>query len=428
MTVAGPLDGVRVIEFSTAWAGPFAGRSLAFLGADVIKIEAPGRPDHWRGTATGGAPLYYPDGEPGADAQNRNVLFNSQNMGKSSVAIDLKAPGALEVVHDLIRRADVLIANFAPGVLDRLGVGWEIASKVNPRLIHVEMPAFGPGGPMSRHWGMGKTMEPAAGMTALMGYDEESPVLTGPAYLDPTGGLNATAAVVTALELRQRTGKGVRIEVPQVEAGSHWIGEFVLEQVETGHTWTPNGNRAPGFAPHNAYPCVGEDAWVVIAVADDDAWNALCEEMERSDLAALFPSIESRDQHADEIDAYISRWTAMFDRAELAHRLQRAGVPAAPVLDPIEVAKDPALSDAGMVVTLDHPAVGRHNYSSVAYRLSRTPGAYDRPAPLFGQHNDAVLGELLGYDAPRISQLRDAGVIADHPTGDYDLADAKRVT
>lgn len=411
--MTGPLAGIRVLEFTTAWAGPFAGRCLGYLGADVIKVEAPSHPDSWRGTRAGGAPFYYPDLDPGDDPQNRNVLFNSQNLDKRSLALDLKAAGSAEVMSDLAATADVVLANFTPGVLDRLGAGYAALSAVNPRIIVVEMPAFGPGGPMSAHQGMGKTMEPASGMTALMGYADGTPVLTGPAYMDPTGGLNAVAAVVTALELRARTGVGTRVEVPQVEAAAHWIGEYVLEQLETGTTWRPDGNAAAGFAPHDAFPARGEDQWIAIAVADDNQWHTLCTLMAR-------PGLTTADRAGPEAHDAVAAWTSTQDKTALAHTLQDNGIPAAPVLSGGEIATSRAVRDADLVVTLDHPRAGRHDYGALGFRHERTPGGHRRPAPLFGQHNDTVLAGLLGYDEDRIAHLRATGAIADRPTADTD--------
>ena len=422
MTAGGPLAGVRVLEFTTAWAGPFAGRCLAYLGADVIKIEAPGHPDSWRGTRSGGAPIYYPESTPGEDPQNRNVLFNSQNIDKRSLALDLKRPEAMQVMHDLVRVSDVVLANFTPGVLDRLGIGRRDLARINDRVIVVEMPAFGPGGPSSSHQGMGKTMEPAAGMTALMGYPDGTPVLTGPAIMDPIGGLNAVAAVVSALELRERTGRGSAVVVPQVEAAASWIGEYLLEQAETGTTRAPDGNHVPDAAPHGAYPCAGDDEWIAIAVRDDAQWRALCDVLDAPDLAAdpAFGSLDGRLAAQEVLDDVLAELTRPHDKTALAERLQAAGVPAAPVLGGGEIARSPAMREAGMLVDLDHAAVGRRTYSALAFRHSRTPGAHRRAAPLFGEHNDEVLRDLLGYDAERVAELRRAAAVADAPTADTD--------
>ncbi|TDC91336.1 CoA transferase, partial [Actinomadura sp. 7K507] len=426
---AGPLAGVRVLEFTTAWAGPFAGRCLAYLGADVIKVEAPGHPDSWRGPRSGGAPIYYPDSVPGPDPQNSNMLFNSQNIDKRSIGLDLKQPGAMDVMHDLVRRSDVLLANFTPGVLDRLGVGRRDLARVNDRIIVVEMPAFGEGGPSSSHQGMGKTMEPAAGMTSLMGYPDGTPVLTGPAIMDPTGGLNAVAAVVSALELRERTGHGAGVVVPQVEAAASWIGEYILEQVETGSTWVPDGNHVADAAPHGAYPCAGDDEWIAIAAHDDRQWRALCAALGAHGLAEdpAFHRLTDRQAAQELLDDVLSELTGAHDKTTLAERLQAAGVPAAPVLGGDEIAGSPAMRECGMLVDLDHAAVGRRTYGALGFRHSRSAGSHRRAAPLFGEHNDEVLRNLLGYDAEDLAALRGAGVVADAPTADTDTPRVSRV-
>lgn len=427
--MTGPLDGVRVLEFTTAWAGPFAGRCLAYLGAEVVKIEAPGHPDSWRGTRAGGAPVYYPDLTPGENPQNRSMLFNSQNLDKRSLALDLKSTGATTVMHDLVRRSDVVLANFTPGVLDRLGIGYRQLEQINDQIIVVEMPAFGPGGPSSGHQGMGKTMEPAAGMTAMMGYADGTPVLTGPALMDPTGGLNAVAAVVSALELRERTGRGSKVLVPQVEAAANWIGEFLLEQAETGSTWTPAGNQVPDAAPHGAYPCAGDDQWIAIAVQHDNQWRRLCRTLGATELAEnpTFAQHSGRLEAQGELDAMLAALTCRHGKVELAESLQAAGVPAAPVLDGREIALSPAMTQAGMLVELDHAAVGRHSYGALAFRHSRTPGSHRRAAPLFGEHNDEVLSDFLGYDAEYIAKLRRNEVVADRTTADTDTPHLSRV-
>jgi crotonobetainyl-CoA:carnitine CoA-transferase CaiB-like acyl-CoA transferase len=244
--------------------------------------------------------------------------------------------------------------------------------------------------------------------------------------MDPTGGLNAVAAVVSALELRERTGRGCRAEVAQVEAAAHWIGEYVLEQVDTGRTWRPGGNHVADAAPHDAFPCRGDDQWIAIAVTDDRQWRALCEEMRRADLAAdpRYATAAARSHHRAGLDDAIRTWTRPQDNRELAERLQRAGVPAAPVLDGAGIAADPAMWTAGLVAELDHPRVGRRAYSTLGFRHTRTPGGHRRAAPLFGEHNDAVLHDLLGYDPERIARLRRAAVIADRPTADTETPPA----
>jgi crotonobetainyl-CoA:carnitine CoA-transferase CaiB-like acyl-CoA transferase len=413
----GPLSGLRVIDLTTAWAGPFAGRSLAHLGAEVIKIDAPSHTDSWRGAPEGGAARHYPDGDPGKHPWNRCVLFNTQGQGKLSLGLDLKVAGAREILLGLAEACDVLIANFTPGVLDRLGIGYHALGARNPRIVVVEMPAFGPGGPDSDHQGMGKTMEAACGMAALMGYGEGPPVLTGPAYLDPIGGLSAVGATLVALRHRDETGNGCRVEVPQTEVGAHWIGEHVLLQAETGRSWQPDGNAAADAAPHDAYPCRGDDEWIAIAIGTDEHWRALCQAMRRPDLALSprYSALPGRARHRHELDAIITRWTKQFSKHELAARLQATGVPAAPVNSGADVARDTVLLETGFIRQLDHPEAGRHAYPGLSYQLERSPGGISAAAPCFGQHNEPVLHDILGIRAETIAELQRTGAIANQP-------------
>jgi crotonobetainyl-CoA:carnitine CoA-transferase CaiB-like acyl-CoA transferase len=414
---AGPLAGLRVIDMTTAWAGPFAARSLAHLGAQVIKIDAPSHPDSWRGASDGGAPRHYPEGEPGTRPWNRCVLFNTQGQGKLSLGLDLKLAGARDVFLQLADVSDIVIANFTPGVLERLGIGYATLAARNPRIVLVEMPAFGPGGPDSGHQGMGKTMEAACGMAALMGYGDGTPVLTGPAYLDPIGGLSAVAAALVALHWRDATGRGSRVEVPQTEAGAHWIGEHVLLHAEAGVSLPPAGNRVAYAAPHDAYPCQGTDEWIAIAITEQAQWRALCAVMARPDLgdSARYQTAAGRNRHRRELSECIAAWTRQFGKHELAAMLQAAGVPAAPVNNGADVSADPVLLQTGFIRALQHPEAGRHAYPGLSYQLARTPGGISKAAPCFGEHNDPVLRDILGLPGDQIAALKRTGAVTDRP-------------
>ncbi|HEY6479626.1 MAG TPA: CoA transferase, partial [Streptosporangiaceae bacterium] len=413
----GPLAGLRVLDFTTAWAGPFTTRSLAFLGAQVIKIEPPAKLDSWRGAVRGGVRERFPDLDPGERPYNRSTLFNTQSHDKLSLALDVTRPGGRDVVLALARDADLVVANFSSGVLDRLGVGYADLSAVNPRISVIEMPAFGAGGPAAKHVGMGLTMEAATGMTGLMGYGDGRPAVTGGTYLDPIGGLHGAAAALIALYQRNSAGRGSKIEVAQTEAAAHWIGEFFLERLNAGPQWAPHGNRVPYAAPHDAYPCAGEDEWVAVAVRDDGEWKRLAAVIGRDDLASdpAYASAARRAQHQDELRPAIAGWTSGRPKAEAAALLQAAGVPAAPVSNGRDIAGDPGLRAAGFLVPLEHPEAGRHEYPGLAFGLGRTPGALRSPAPCFGEHNRFVLSELLGLDDAAIAELYAAGAVADQP-------------
>ena len=415
----GPIEGLRVLDLTTAWSGPFAARSLAFLGAEVIKIDAPSHMDSWRGAVEGGRRDWYPDKETGDRPWNRCVLFNTQGQGKLSFGLDLKVEGALDAFLRLAAESDVLISNFTPNVLERLGIGYETLRQVNPRIIVVEMPAFGPGGPDSRHQGMGKTMEAAAGMAAHMGYGEGVPALTGPAYLDPIGGLSAVAATMMALHRRDALGEGCRVEVPQTEASLHWIGDIVLHQADADFTLTPFGNAVDYAAPHDAFRTKGEDEWIVIAVQNSEQWFTLCDLMGRSDLrhSVQYLDVDSRNRHWLEIYEAISTWTAHFDKNELATTLQIVGIPAAPVLNGSEVATNEALASSGFIKQLAHPEAGVRDYPTLSYFFDRTPGGVERAAPCFGEHNETILRDLLSFSDEQIDKLIKSGAVAVGPVG-----------
>jgi crotonobetainyl-CoA:carnitine CoA-transferase CaiB-like acyl-CoA transferase len=408
---------VRVLDLTTAWAGPMATRCLAFLGADVIRVENPIRIDSWRGVVWGGDAASYPDGDPGPRPYNRNYRFNAVNTDKRSIALDLRRPQAREIALQLALRCDVVTANFSDGVLDRLGLGYAQLSARRPDIIVVEMPAYGSGGTLTNFLGMGNTMEAMAGMTVMMGYGDGVPRMTGTFYLDPMGGLHAAAAVLTALAHRRRTGRGQHIEVAQREAALHWAGELLLQQIENGDAFEPDGNMVPDAAPHDAYPCLGDDEWVAIAVSSDEQWWALAEVIGRPDLASdpRFAAFPERWRNRELLSEPLTAWTSRMRKGEAASVLQARGVPAAPVDHGGDIASSRYLQERGFFAALPHPEAGTHSYAGLAFRLHDTPGGMRTAAPCFGQHNDEVLAELLGFKPEQVAELERAGVLVSAP-------------
>jgi crotonobetainyl-CoA:carnitine CoA-transferase CaiB-like acyl-CoA transferase len=262
-----------------------AGRILAFLGAEVIHVESATRLDSWRQHGQVFNAYRYPRDGKGERPWNRVAQFNSQNVNKLSLTLDLKLPGGKDVMLKLLAKSDVLLSNFTPGTLARLGLSYDDLKVIRPDIIVAEMPAFGLAGPMAHGPAIGPTMEMAAGMASMIGFPGRPPTTTGPTYLDPMGAFHGAAAVLTALLHRRRGGGGQHVEIPQVEAAMHYIGEHILHAIATEQDPQPMGNRVSDAAPHGMFPAGGDDQWITIAVRDDAEFRALCDVMECPDLA-----------------------------------------------------------------------------------------------------------------------------------------------
>jgi crotonobetainyl-CoA:carnitine CoA-transferase CaiB-like acyl-CoA transferase len=412
-----PLEGLRVIELTTAWAGPMSGRVLAYLGAESIHVEAPNRVNSWRLNKDRPNPVNFPDMQPGERWYDRSFLFNSQNVNKLSCILNLKTEGGRDTLRRLVAQSDVLICNFRPGTLKKLGVDYESLTAIKPDIIVAELPAFGVHGPMSGYAALGPTMEMAAGMSAMIGYPGGQPEVTGPSYLDPIGGFNAAAAILTALIHRQQTGEGQYVEVPQVEAAMQLIGAEILKAGETGDDPAPNGNRVTFASPHDAFPTRGEDQWVAIAALDETQWRTLCQVMQQPELAddSRFSDLSRRRDNEDELTRIIAGWTASQDKHALAAKLQASGIAAAPVQTPKDLAEDPYLAHRGFFTELEHPDAGRHRHPSLPMHLSATPGAQLRSAPPFGWHNRHVLESILKLSPEEVATIEASDAMGTQP-------------
>lgn len=416
---AGPLSGIKVLDVTTAWAGPFVGRVLAALGADVVHVEAAKRMDLWRGGLTGENPRRYPDGVLGERPYDRTVLFNSQNLNKRSLCIDIKRPGGREALQAAGANADVIVSNFTPGTLARMGLDYEALKAVNPGLIFVEMPAFGIDGPMARLSALGPSMEFASGMSSFIGYGDGAPTATGPAYLDPIGGYNGAAAILTALHQRGRTGRGQYIEISQVEAAMPLIGGLVLASLENDEPPAPQGNRQNSSIIHDAFRCQGIEEWVAISIHGETEWQALAGLMGRDDLAGLeLATTAQRQTQSALLHDAVAEWAATRDKHWIAPRLQRAGIAAAPVCHGKDVALDPHLHATGFFEEIEHPEAGLRPYQGLPFRFAVTGLPKLKPAPMLGQHTDEVLREWAGLGEAELAELAASGTTTNDPYRD----------
>jgi crotonobetainyl-CoA:carnitine CoA-transferase CaiB-like acyl-CoA transferase len=332
--------------------------------------------------------------------------------------LDTKKPGGLATMRRLIARSDVVLCNFTAGTLARMGLGYDQLRAQQPGIIVAEMPAFGAGGLMSHATAIGPSMEMAAGMAGMIGYRGGLPEVTGPTYPDPIGAYHGAAAVLTALIHRQRTGNGQHVEIPQVEAAMHYIGEHIIAALVTGTDPEPDGNRVGHAAPHDAYPAAEQDQWLTIAVTSDAEWRALCQVIGAPDLASdpRYATLANRLPNQDSLYQTIARWTRQHDKHHAAEVLQAAGVPAAPVNGGKDGAESAYLKARGWFTELDHPDVGRVAHESLPFHFSRTPGGQRFAAPCLGQHTKAILSDIVGLLDAEIADLASTGTIAADPT------------
>ena len=415
-----PLRNYRILDLSRIWAGPYCTKLMADLGAEVIKMESLSVYDSHRGPVSPARGIAaYPDGEPGEEPWNRNGWFNCLHMSKYGITLELTTDEGRRVFEQLVSISDALIENFRQGSLERLGYDYAELRKHRPDLIYVSMPAFGNTGPWKGYLGYGIGQEQLSGMAHLTGYPNDGPMKSGINHGDPITGSHAAGVLLAALWRRRRTGKGMYIDASQQESSVALMGGELLAYQMTGEEPERIGNRSRWYAPCNTYPCAGEDRWITIAASNDREWESLASEIEVPGLScdAKFATSEARLAHQDELDAVIAEWTRGRDAFELTERLQRAGVPAGPVLRGPDLLSDRHYAERGTFVTVDHPQVGPRQYPGLPWKMSKTPGEVRSPAPTLGQHNRQIYGGLLGMRVDQIEALEARGVIGAKPTG-----------
>jgi len=399
-----PLAGIRVADFTWVWAGPFCTLQLAHLGAQVIRVET--------STRVCGTRLLPPwaDGEFGI---NRSGYFNQYNQGKLSLALDLKQPEAVEIAKRLVAESDVVCENFAAGVMDRMGLGYDVLRRIKPDLVMIALSGYGATGPESHYVSYGPAQVPLSGLSSLTGYRDWPPMHVGISYGDPNGGLHGAVAVLAALHHRARTGQGQYIDMSQQETSIAVLAEGVAEYTMNGVQPPRDGNRDPQMAPHGVFRCTGHERWVAIAVRNDAEWGRCARAMGAPALAAdpRFVTLAGRKENEDALEALIGAWTASRSPEEVVATLQAAGIPAFTSMSNRDLSEDPQLKASGFFVSLPHPEVGVRQHAGIPWRMSRTPTEVRRAAPCLGEHTDYVMREILGYTPEEISRLREAKVL-----------------
>lgn len=401
-----PLDGLRVLDFTAVWAGPFGTQILAHLGAEVIRIETTARTP----CVTRLLPPFADD-QPGP---GRAGYFNQYNQGKRSILLNLAKPEAVELGYDLVKRCDVVTDNFSAGVMDKLGFGYEKLRSLKPDIIQISMSGYGQSGPFRKYLGYGPPASALSGLFWLTGYAGGEPSEIGVSYPDPNAGLMGAYAVVAALLHRDLTGEGQYIDQSQWEAVLAHMAEGLLEWDTNQREPARRGNHHRWMAPHETYKARGDDdKWVSIAVGSEEEWRALCQAMGQPALAGdgRFRSADLRKKNEAALDETITTWTRERDRWEVAETLQRAGVAAFPSMSNKDLAEDPHLTERGYLVRLEHPVVGPRIHAGIPWKMSETPCEVRHAAPLPGADTDEVFRTLLGFSPQKIAELRKAEII-----------------
>lgn len=395
------LEGVRVIDLSWVGAGPYGSQLLAFLGADVIKIESAGRPDLFRRST-----------RPGSEGPDQSSRFNCVNLNKRSVQLDLSTPRGRELLLALVERSEVVVENFRPGVLDRLGLGFDALNTANPSIVLASLSAAGQSGPDAMTPGYASVFNAMGGLGAESGYPDGPPVEVRDS-VDFRVGAALALGVLLALVRCRRTGEGEWVDVSARESIASLVGESFVELALTGQSHGRGANRREGFAPHDVYRAGGDDRWLAIAVDGDASWASLCEVMEEPQLATdqRFSTVADRSEHLAALDTIVGAWAAKQDADDAARRLSRAGVAASSANRGRDLIADPDILARGILREIEHPVLGSQWIAAAPWRdVSGDPDAIRR-SPLLGEHTREVFEEVLGIEPAELDELERSAVL-----------------
>ena len=398
------LEGVRIADFCWLWAGAYATGLLAFLGAEVIKIESMARADPSRMmTLTIGQAF---------EGMDHSPVFNSINLNKLSVKLNLKQHKGVELAKKIIQISDVVTQNMRPGAMDKMGLGYETLREVKPDIIMLSSSSFGAEGPLRRYGGYAPSFAAYSGLTHLTGYSDGPPnPMTG--STDLMSAATSAFAVLAALNHRQHTGQGQHIDLSSVESLAVFTGDALMDYSMNGRVRSRRGNQDDIMAPHNCYRCRGDDKWVSIAVSTEAEWQAFCQVMGNPDWTRdeKFSDAYGRWKYQEELDRLVTEWTVNYTHYEVTGMLQKVGVAAMPSFSNQEIFSDPHFKERKLAVEVEHPTMGKQVVLGAPWKLSQTPAEVTKASPVMGENNEYVFGELLGLSSNEIKQLMDEQVI-----------------
>ena len=391
------LDGVKVIDFSRILAGPYCTMILADLGAEVVKVEEPTAGDEARGV--------------GPFLNGVSAYFVSLNRGKKSVALNLKDPRGRDCARELIARADVLVENFRPGTMDRLGLGYETVMNRNPRLVYAACSGFGQTGPYRTRGAYDMVIQGMGGVMSITGEPGGRPLKTGPAIGDLAGGLFTAIGILAALRARHQTGEGQMVDIGMLDCQVALLENAIIRHTTTGEVPGPLGARHPSIAPFEAFEA--KDGYVIFAVGTSH-WERFCRVIGREDLLedSRFVTNALRAEHHGALHPVIAEASRTKTVREWMEAMEQAGIPCGPINTIDRVVADPQVQAREMIRTVHDPVAGPIRLPGSPLKLSRTPSRVDRPAPRLGEHTVDVLKAWLGLEGGAIDAFREQGVIA----------------
>lgn len=397
------LEGVKVVDFSWAQAGPLCTKILAIHGATVVKIESSTHPDTCR--------VYAPmaGNIPGI---NRCGAFASSNDSKYSLAVKMTHPKGLEVIRRVIAWSDIVVENFSAGVMERHGLGWKELQKLRPNIIMIRISMQGQTGPKATQPGFGTMLQSQAGFTELIGWPHLGPDIIPIALTDHIAPWYTAFLAVAALDWRRRTGRGLYVDASHLEGGVNFLAPAVLDYTANGRVWRRNGNRHQYAAPHGVYRCQGNDRWCAIAVFDDDEWQSFVRVIGEPEWtkSEKFATFLARKKNEDELDKLVEEWTSRYSPEVVMERMQKAKIPAGVVESNKDLFHDPQLEHRHHFWKLKHPETGLNAYDGLSFRMSKTPAELCLPAPCLGEHTSYVCTELLGMAGEEFTQLLAEGI------------------
>ena len=410
-----PLEGVRVVSMEQLIAIPGATKLLADMGAEIIRVESCVRLENYRNSS------FYENTVEG-EYWNRGANFYEQNRNKLGLTLDLTKPAGLKVLTELISVSDVFTENFTPRVMRNFGLEYEDLRKLRPDIIMVSSTGYGYEGPWSEYGAIAYATEAASGLSHISGYESGPPVLPELPYADYTAAEHTVFAIMAALMFRARTGKGQFIDVSQTETLTSTIPEAIMDYTVNGRIRQRTGNHHPYMAPHGCYPCTGDDKWIALAVRTDVQWKSLCQVLDEPEWCneTRFADAMSRWERRQDLDRLISKETCRWEQYELMHALQARGVPAGAVLKSKQLLSDPHLKSRQFFEPVaHHPSTDMPSipYATRGWKMSETSLHVRYAAPLLGQHNRFILGEMVGISETDLEDLEADGVIGHRPVG-----------